>query len=126
VAGLSFATVVASAAMHAAGGVFAGAQAPVLPPLPFGLLALATVSIHVIGTGALYLRAHGREPMLPVTLTLAAAVIATLALAGTFATVLVMIAGYTFWILTLGLGGGTYIFLKMRRRWHQPDSSLAA
>ncbi len=102
----------------------AGADA-LLPPLALGLLALATVSMHVIFTEQQYLRAHGREPMLPVTLTLAVVALATLVLTGKFATVPTMIAGYSFWILTLGLGGGTYIFQKMRRRWHQPESSLA-
>src|SRR5262249_54861855 len=50
-----------------------GAGAPVLPPLTLGLLALATTAIHIIGTQALYLRAHGHDPTIPVTLSLAVA-----------------------------------------------------
>jgi hypothetical protein len=104
--------------------VHAGADA-LLPPMALALLALATVAMHVIFTEQQYLRAHGREPMVLVTVTLAVVVLATLLLTGKFATVTAMIAGYSFWILTLGLGGGTYVFQKMRRRWHRPDSSLA-
>src|SRR5262245_18040589 len=97
--------------------VRAGADA-LLPPLAIGLLALATVSMHIIFTEQQYLRAHGHEPMLPLALSLAAAVLVTLAIAGKFANVPAMIAGYSFWVVALGLGGGTYVFQKMRRKWH--------
>jgi hypothetical protein len=137
IAGLSVLVVAVSAAIYGAsqgwGGEelvarvteLAGPDAVLPGPLTMGMLALVVVSTHVIGTQAAYLRAHGREPLVPVTLTLAVAVAVTLALTGKYGSATAMVVGFTAWIVVLGLGGGTYIFLNMRRRWHQPEPPLA-
>jgi hypothetical protein len=91
-------------------------------PLPtFALLMLAIFLNHLLYSEALYLRSHKREPFLVLSV-----LIATLTAASTFLTGRLwgmngVAIGYFFTGGLLNLAGGTYIFLRCRRLWHDGD-----
>ena len=89
-----------------------------LDPLPMGMLMAATVSSHVVAAEAVYLRSHKREPFLVQSL-LAGGTIAGLSwLLGRPFGAVGMMAGYLAVSLSVGVGMGTYLFVRKRREWH--------
>jgi len=90
----------------------------VLPPFPFGLLLAAMILNQVVNSWALYLRAHKQEKFLG--LSIAGAICLTLStyFLGRPFGALGMTIGQLAIGLTLGLGGGAYVFSKYRRLWH--------
>lgn len=93
------------------------AAARALPPLPAGLLALASVLLQIPGTQAAYLRAHRQEP-----LALLSVVQAILTAAGALALgipygAVGMSAAYLA-VIALLLPVGTWIWVRCRREWH--------
>jgi hypothetical protein len=97
-----------------------------LQPVPAALLVLITLANHVFYVRAAYLRAHCKEPYMVVTVVQAAALIATMLIAGRFANLEIMLAGCLFWTLALGQGVGYWIFRTMRRDWHAPFEEVKA
>jgi len=93
----------------------------VLPPLPFGILALAMGVNHVVFSEAIYLRAHKREPFLWPSVMLGASNVTCAYVLGKAYGVFGIICGYAILCLVIGLGLGTWIFVTKRREWHQYD-----
>lgn len=89
-----------------------------LAPLPFGLLLLTVTCNQIVSAEALYLRAHKQEKFL--INSVAAAVFMGLStyFLGRYYAAIGVTAGYLLMTLTIGLGLGTWIFLKYRRLWH--------
>lgn len=90
-----------------------------LAPLPLGLLAAATVLNHLVAAEALYLRVHKEEPFLVLSLIVAASIGLCNALLAVPLGATGLMLGYFLVYLTVGLGGGTWIFVQKRRLWHQ-------
>ncbi len=89
-----------------------------LTPLPLGLLAATSVINHLVGALGLYLRAHKKEPLLGLSLTVAGLVgLSNLLLVRPYGAT-GMMAGYFAITLLVGLGGGTWLFAQRRREWH--------
>ncbi len=93
-----------------------------LAPVPLAMLFVGTVGNIVIFAEALYLRAHKQEKFMGNSI-LGALYIAPLAyLLGRWQSphggAWGIAAAYGFGVLTIGLGYGTYIFLRWRRIWH--------
>ncbi len=90
----------------------------VLAPLPFGLFLLAGVMNNVVFGMATYLRAHKQEKFM-VNSILGAALVAPLVyLLGRPYGPVGITGGYCAVTLAVGLGLGSYTFLKYRRLWH--------
>jgi hypothetical protein len=92
-----------------------------LPPLPFGFLLAAAVVNHVVYCEALYLRAHLREPFLGLSI-LNATLCTMVVWLGAKPGFTVLATGYFLVNLVVGLGGGTWIFFRKRREWHNAAS----
>ena len=95
-----------------------------LGPLPLALLGATTIVNHAVGAQALYLRAHRREPMLGVSLAVAALVGASNLLLPRQYGATGMMLGYLLVTLFVGLGGATWLFVTNRRRWHLAPSAV--
>ena len=92
-----------------------------IAPLPLGFLAAATIVSHVVGAEAIYLRGHKQEPFLTLSILVAVLIgLSNFFLAHTLG-VTGMMLGYFVVYLSVGLGGGTWIFVQKRQLWHQPD-----
>lgn len=90
----------------------------ILPPLPFGLLLLSMNINQVVASMALYLRAHKQEKFLLNSVIGAICVsISTLLLGRAFGALGITIGQFAI-AVAVGLGFGTYTFLKYRRIWH--------
>lgn len=89
-----------------------------LDPLPLGLLAATTLINIVVFAEAAYLRAHKQEPFLLITIVIGCSVAASTYVLGRDFAATGMMAGYFLINLLVGLGGGTWIFLRKRRLWH--------
>lgn len=89
-----------------------------LRPLPLIFLLLATAINIVVGAEALYLRAHKQEKFLVNSVAGAILVGASTYFLGKAYGALGMVVGYLIIATVLGLGFGTYTFLKYRRIWH--------
>jgi hypothetical protein len=110
---------------------FVGLRAPLLAarvlPLPFfGLLLVTVLCNHVVFCEALYLRAHKREPFLPVSIAVGAlTACGTLLMAKSLGA-----RGVTFGYFCtsgiFGLGFGTFIFITKRNQWHHTSHLEAA
>lgn len=94
-----------------------------LPFLPMSLLLAATIGNHVVSAQAAYLRGFKREPFLAVYLAMA---ILTAALSlivverfGTVGMLTVFLAS----VILIGVCGGTWVFIVLRRRWSLEHSS---
>lgn len=91
-------------------------------PLPlFTLLLATTFCNHLIFSEALYLRAHKREPFLPVSIAVGVLTASSTFLAGRYYGAQGVTIGYFFTSGIFGLAFGTYIFITKRRQWH-PES----
>lgn len=89
-----------------------------LPPLPFGLLLCTPVITQIVASEALYLRAHKQEKFLWNSVIGAACITISSIYLGKHYGALGINAGYLVIALTIGLGGGTWTFMKYRRLWH--------
>ena len=90
----------------------------ILQPSLFGLLALVAVINTVISSLAVYLRAHKREPLLWVSVAVAAGLTASILLIGNRMGLTGII--FAAFLITgiMGLGGTLYVFTRRRREWH--------
>ena len=96
-------------------------------PIPLFALLMFTVFLnHVASSEAAYLRAHKREPFL-IMATLGGILtgISTLVTARLWGATGVVI-GYFFCGGIFYLAGGTYIFVRLRRRWHDSSSDSSS
>ena len=89
-----------------------------LPPLPFALLLSAVVMNQVVSAEALYLRAHKQEKFLINSVVGAIATALCAYFLGRRYGALGMAAGNAVIALFVGLGFGTWTFVKYRRQWH--------
>lgn len=96
----------------------------VLEPSPMSLLLGATVVTHIVFSEAVYLRAHKQEPFLAVSLIWGV-------LAGGSSLILVrqygaagMMLSYFVVSLVVGLGGGTWVFMRRRATWHAVEEQI--
>ena len=94
--------------------------ARVLPLLPLALL-LTTVCVnHVVLAEAVYLRAHKREPFLVISLAVGGLTAASTMTLGRQYGALGVTSGYLLVSVSVGLIGGSWIFRRKRRQWHDP------
>ena len=90
-----------------------------LGPLPMGLLVAASVVSQGLGAEGLYLRAHKQEPLVWLSLFLAGLIaFGSFLMARPYGATGMML-NYFVMYLTVGLGGGTWIFVQKRRQWHR-------
>jgi hypothetical protein len=89
-----------------------------LGPLPFGLLLLTIIGNHIVFSEALYLRAHKQEKFLMISILNALFMAASTYFLGKQFGAIGMVSGYLAVNTVIGLGLGTYTFLKYRRLWH--------
>jgi hypothetical protein len=89
-----------------------------LAPLPFGLLLLAVVCNQVVSAEAVYLRAHKQEKFLVNSLIAAVFMGLSTYFLGRSYAALGVTSGYLAAAVIIGLGTGTWTFLKYRRQWH--------
>ena len=89
-----------------------------LAPLPFGLLLLAVVCNQVVSAEAVYLRAHKQEKFLVNSLVAAVFMGLSTYFFGRSYAALGVTSGYLAAAVIIGLGMGTWTFLKYRRQWH--------
>lgn len=90
----------------------------VLGPLPFGLLLLTIIGNHIVFSEALYLRAHKQEKFLMISVLNALFMAMSTYVLGKRFGAIGMVSGYLVINTIIGLGLGTYTFLKYRRIWH--------
>ena len=90
----------------------------VLGPLPFGLLLLTIVVNHIVFSEAIYLRAHKQEKFLTLSILNAFFMATSSYFLGKRFGAIGMVSGYLVINMVLGLGLGTYTFLKYRKLWH--------
>ncbi len=83
----------------------------VLPPVTLALLLGATVVTHVIFSEAVYLRAHKQEPFLGMSLLWGLLAGGASVILGRQYGAMGMMLGYFVVSLTVGLGGGTWLFV---------------
>jgi hypothetical protein len=125
-----FRTLVQSGALLLAGEAaaltvlfFVGKKFPNLAArmLPIPVLALLMVAIflnHIFYSEALYLRAHKREPYLVLAVATAILTSTGTILSGRFWGATGVTVDYFIFGGLLQLAGATYLFLKLRRQWH--------
>lgn len=90
-----------------------------LEPIPLGLLIVASILQYVVSAEAVYLRAHKQEPFLGLSLLNGCLIgLSTYFLGRQFGAT-GMMAGYCAITLVVGVGGGSWIFARKRRLWHQ-------
>jgi hypothetical protein len=92
-----------------------------LAPLPLALLIVNSLANHAVAAMAIYLRAHKREPYLMLSVGSAILIGVSNYFLGRFFGATAMLAGAATITLLVGLGGGTAIFVQMRRAWHSPE-----
>jgi hypothetical protein len=90
----------------------------ILSPLPFGLLLLSMNINQVVASMALYLRAHKQEKFLLISVIGAIYIAASAIVLGRLFGPLGITAGQFVGAVVIGLGFGSYVFLKYRRLWH--------
>lgn len=92
-----------------------------LRPLPMGLLVAASIISQGVGAEGLYLRAHKQEPLVWLSLTVAGLIgLGDFLVARPYGATGMMLT-YLVVYLTVGLGGGTWIFVQKRRLWHEAE-----
>lgn len=93
-----------------------------LRPLPMGLLVAASIISQGVSAEGLYLRAHKREPFVWLSLAVAGVIgLGDFLVARPYGATGMML-NYFLVYLTVGLGGGTWIFVQKRRLWHGPEN----
>jgi hypothetical protein len=98
--------------------------ARVLPMPLFGLLLATILCNHISLSEAVYLRAHKREPFLPLSITVGVlTACSTLELGKSWGAPGVTL-GYFFTSGIFGLAFGTFIFISKRRQWHKAPSTV--
>lgn len=95
----------------------------ILDPLPLGLLIATTILNHIVGTEAVYLRAHKQEPYLGISILNGCLVGLSTYVLGRHFGATGMMSGYFLISLFAGLGAGTWIFIQKRRLWHTTSST---
>ncbi len=92
--------------------------ARILEPLPLALLVATALINHLISSQALYLRAHKKDPFLPLSIIVGVLVaLSSVLLVRPYGATGLML-GYFLVYLLVGLGGGTWLFVRTRRQWH--------
>jgi hypothetical protein len=94
--------------------------ARLLSPLPMFLLLATTLANHIVQCEAMYLRAHKREPLLPLALVSGAVTGLLTYFAGRWYGATGVTVSYFVTTLFLGMTGSTLIFRRKRRAWHSP------
>ncbi len=92
--------------------------ARLLAPLPFAMLLAGSVGNNVVSAEAMYLRAHKQEKFMINSIVGALYTVPMVWLLGANFGSLGIAGGYLAGTLVIGLGFGTYTFLKYRRQWH--------
>ena len=90
----------------------------ILAPLPFGLLLLSMNINQIVASMALYLRAHKQEKFLLLSVSGAIYIAASTIVLGRWFGPLGITSGQFAGAVVIGLGFGSYVFLKYRRLWH--------
>lgn len=89
-----------------------------LPPLPFGMLLGATMLNIIVFAEALYIRAHKQEKFMSNAILGAIWMGPSALFFGKHYGAVGIAGAYLLGCLVIGIGQGTYIFLKWRRIWH--------
>ena len=89
-----------------------------LPPLPLGLLLLTMVLNQAVASMALYLRAHKQEKFLLNSVLGGLLVALSTLTLGRWYGPTGMLAGFLTVTVMVGIGMGTWTFVKYRRLWH--------
>jgi O-antigen/teichoic acid export membrane protein len=90
----------------------------VIGPLPFGMLLLTMIFNHVVVSEAIYLRAHKQEKFLLNSVLGALFMLFSSFAFGRQFGAIGIIGGYLSGTTLIGLGLGTFTFLRYRRIWH--------
>jgi O-antigen/teichoic acid export membrane protein len=90
----------------------------VLGPLSFGMLLLTMIFNHIVISEAVYLRAHKQEKFLLISVVGALFMLVSTYILGKRYGAIGMISGFLGVTTFVGLGFGTFTFLKYRRIWH--------
>ena len=118
------------------GAVFAGLVAVthlhsyyagrVLPMPLFAVLIVTVLCNHIVFSEAIYLRAHKREPFLPLSVAVGISTACGTLLLGKWWGAAGVTVGYFFTSGVLGVSMGTWIFLRKRSRWHHDLPTVIA
>ncbi len=100
--------------------------ARVLPLPVFGLLLATLFCNHFVFSEAIYLRAHKREPFLPVSIAVGVLTACSTVFLGKLWGATGVTLGYFCITIIIGLGFGTYIFITKRRQWHHRGAVLSS
>ncbi len=92
--------------------------ARLLAPLPFAMLLAGSIGNNVVAAEAMYLRAHKQERFMINSIVGALYTAPMVYLLGTRFGSLGIASGYLAGTIVIGLGFGTYTFLRWRRIWH--------
>ena len=92
--------------------------ARLLAPLPFAMLLAGSIGNNVVSAEAMYLRAHKQEKFMINSIVGALYTVPMVWWLGSTFGSLGIASGYLAGTLVIGLGFGTYTFLKYRRQWH--------
>ncbi len=92
--------------------------ARLLAPLPFAMLLAGSIGNNIVSAEAMYLRAHKQEKFMINSIVGALYTVPMVWLLGANFGSLGIAGGYLAGTLVIGLGFGTYTFLKYRRQWH--------
>ncbi len=97
----------------------------ILEPLPMALLLGAVIVMHIVLCESIYLRAHKQEPFLAMSLVWGGLILLSSLTLGRKFGATGMMLGYFVINTIVGLGSGTWIFVRKRVQWHTPDKVLA-
>ncbi|HZY61822.1 MAG TPA: hypothetical protein VFE38_04785 [Edaphobacter sp.] len=89
-----------------------------LPPLPFALLLIATIANIVVFGFAIYLRAHKQEKFMWNSIAGALSIAPAAFIFGRSYGALGIAVTYFLATIFIGVGSGSYTFLKYRKLWH--------
>jgi hypothetical protein len=89
-----------------------------LPPLPFAALVGVAFMNHLIGSEAVYLRAHKQEPFLWNSLVAAGCMMLSTYFLGRYYGATGIVLGYFVITGLLGLTWATWVFVRKRHEWH--------
>ena len=89
-----------------------------LAPLPFAMLLAGSIGNNIVSAEAMYLRAHKQEKFMLNSIVGALYTVPMVWLLGRSFGSLGITGGYLLGTIVIGLGFGSYTFLKYRRQWH--------